>query len=51
MDHLTKMQHLVLVTGLSTKELVDGFINNIYKLHGALNTIISDYGTQFISDF
>jgi len=45
------MQHLILVTGLLTEELVNGFINNMYKLHGVLSTIISDYSTQFISDF
>jgi len=38
------MRHLVLVTGLLTEELVNGFVNNVYKLHGALSTIISDYG-------
>jgi glycerol-3-phosphate responsive antiterminator len=36
------MRHLVLVTGLLTEELVNGFINNVYKLHGALSTIISN---------
>ena len=42
-DCLTKMQYLILVTGLSTKELVNGFINNIYKLYNVLNTIIFNY--------
>jgi len=44
MDRLTKMQHLVLVIGLLIEELVNGFINNVYKLHGVLSTIISNYG-------
>ena len=42
-DHLTKMQHLILVTGLLTKELVNSFINNVYKLHSALSMIISNH--------
>jgi len=38
------MQHLVLVIGLLTKELVNSFINNIYKLYSVLSTIISNRG-------
>jgi len=50
-DRLTKIQHLILVIGLLIEELVNGFINNVYKLHGVLNIIISDYSIQFISNF
>jgi len=50
-DRLTKMRHLIPVTGLSTEELVEGFVNYIYKLHGAPSTIVSDRGSQFVSDF
>ena len=45
------MQHIIPVTGLSIEELVNSFVNNIYKLHSALSTIISNYGTQFVSNF
>jgi len=38
------MWHLILVTGLLTEELVNGFINNVYKLYGVLSTIISNRG-------
>jgi len=38
------MRYLILVTGLLIEELVNSFINNIYKLYGALSTIISNYG-------
>jgi hypothetical protein len=38
------MRHLILVIGLLIEELVNGFINNIYKLHGVLSTIISNRG-------
>jgi len=37
------MRHLILVIGLLIKELVNSFINNTYKLHGALSIIISNY--------
>ena len=45
------MRHLIPVTGLSTEELVEAFVNHIYKLHGAPSTIVSDRGSQFVSDF
>ena len=45
------MQYLVLVTELLIKELVNGFVNNVYKLYGALSMIISNYSTQFVSNF
>jgi len=45
------MWHLVLVTGLLTEELVNSFVNNIYKLYSAPSTIISNRGIQFVSDF
>jgi len=38
------MRHLILVIGLLIEELVNGFINNVYKLHGALSIIISNRG-------
>jgi RNase H-like domain found in reverse transcriptase/Reverse transcriptase (RNA-dependent DNA polymerase)/Integrase zinc binding domain len=48
---LTKMRHFIPVTGLSAEELADIFINRIYCLHGAPDNIISDRGTQFVSEF
>ena len=44
-DHLTKMQHIIPITGLSTEKLVNSFINNVYKLYSALSIIIFDYST------
>ena len=38
------MRYLVLVIGLLIEELVNGFINNIYKLYGTPSIIISDRG-------
>ena len=45
------MQHLISVTELSTEELIEGFVNHIYKLYNALSTIVSDCSSQFVSDF
>ena len=50
-DQLTKMRHFIPVTSLDTEELVDVFVHTVYKLHGAPDTIISDRGTAFVSDF
>jgi len=38
------MRYLILVTGLLIKELVNSFINNVYKLYGILSIIISNRG-------
>jgi len=45
------MRHFIPVTSLDTKELVKVFIHTIYKLHGALNTIVSNRGSLFVSNF
>jgi len=45
------MRHFILITSLDTKELVKAFIYTIYKLHSAPNTIVSDRGSLFISNF
>ena len=51
-DRLTKMAHFIpchkTVTGEETTRL---FVDNIYRLHGLPNDIISDRGTQFTSKF
>jgi hypothetical protein len=46
---LTKMRHLIPVVGLSAEELASVFVRRVYTLHGALDNIVSDRGTQFIS--
>jgi len=45
------MRHFIPITSLDTKELIKAFIYTIYKLHGALNTIVSNRGSLFVSDF
>ncbi|KAI1668825.1 reverse transcriptase [Pyrenophora tritici-repentis] len=45
------MRHLIPVTGLTTEELVDAFNSRVYCLHGTPDNIVSDRGTQFVSEF
>ena len=48
---LTKMRHFVPTTGLTAQELTAAFVNRVYSLHGCPDTIVSDRGTQFVSQF
>jgi hypothetical protein len=48
---LTKMRHLIPVSGLTAAELADAFVARVYCLHGCPDNIVSDRGTQFISQF
>jgi transposase InsO family protein len=48
---LTKMRHFIPVTGLSAEELVTAFVGRVYSLHGCPENIVSDRGTQFVSQF
>ena len=45
------MRYFIPVTSLDTKELVKAFIYTVYKLYGALNTIIFNRGFLFIFNF
>ena len=45
------MRHFIPVTSLDIEELIKAFIYIIYKLYGAPNTIISNRGSLFISNF
>ena len=51
-DRLTKMSHFIPLRCLPTADIAaDCFINNIFKLHGFPDSIISDRGSQFTSEF
>ena len=45
------MKHFISITSLNIEELIKAFIYTIYKLYGALSTIISNRGSLFISNF
>ena len=47
----TKMRHFLPVSSLSADDLAISFINRIYCLHGAPDTVLSDRGSQFVSQF
>lgn len=48
---LTKMRHFIPTVGLTAEELADSFLSRIYCLHGSPDNIISDRGSQFVSEF
>jgi transposase InsO family protein len=51
-DRLTKMRHFVpCSTTVDTKELANLFVMNIFCLHGLPDSIISNRGPQFVSQF
>ena len=45
------MKYFIPVTSLDIKELIKVFIYTVYKLYGALSTIISNRGSLFIFNF
>jgi len=45
------MRHFIPVTSLGADELASAFVSRIYCLHGTPDNVISDRGTQFISEF
>jgi len=51
-DRLTKMAHFIPLRCLPTASIAaDAFITNIFRLHGFPDSIISDRGSQFTSEF
>ena len=51
-DRLTKMAHFIPFRCLPTASIAaDAFISNIFKFHGFPDSIISDRGAQFTSEF
>jgi hypothetical protein len=51
-DRLTKVAHFVPVkTRYATEKLAELYVEHILRLHGALKSIVSDRGPQFVSKF
>ena len=49
---LTKMVHLIACKeAISTEQVADLFVENIYRLHGLPKAIVRDRGTHFTSKF
>jgi len=50
-DQLSKMTHFVATTkGTSAKELARLFQDNVWKLHGLLESVVSDRRPQFVAE-
>jgi len=48
-DRLSKMTHFVAITeGISAEKLMRLLNNNMWKLHGLLESIVLDRGLQFV---
>lgn len=51
-DRLSKMAHYMpTTTDVNSKEIVKLFFNNVFRLHGLPDSVVSDRGTQFTSKF
>ena len=50
-DRLSKDVSLAALLNLEVKMVVQSFIKNVFSLHGAPLVIVSDQGSQFISEF
>jgi hypothetical protein len=50
-NRLIKMQYMVPIDLINTVLVAEYFIRYIFKLHRLSNSIVSDYGSQFILDF
>jgi phage gp36-like protein len=50
-DCLIKMRHMIPIELINAILVAKCFVKYIFKLHGLPDLIISDYRSQFISDF
>ncbi len=51
-DRLSKMAHYIpTTTDVTSKGIARLFFDNIFRLHGIPDSVVSDRGTQFTSDF
>jgi len=51
-DQLSKIAHYIPTTiDVNSKGIARLFLDNIFKLHGLPDSIVSDRGTQFVSIF
>lgn len=48
-DRLTKMRHFIACSTMDAAEVANLFVSRIFCLHGAPDTIVSDRGTNFVS--
>ena len=52
MDRLSKAAHYIKTTAdINSKQMAWLFFDNIFRLHGIPDSVVSDWSTQFISKF
>jgi hypothetical protein len=50
-DRLIKIRHIIPMELINTISVAECFIKYVFKLHRLLNSIISNYGSQFVLNF
>jgi hypothetical protein len=50
-DRLMKMRYIIPMESIDVILVAEYFVKHVFKLYGLPDLIISDYGSQFISDF
>ena len=50
-NHFIKMRYIVPINLINTISVAKYFVRYVFKLHRLPNSIISNYGSQFILDF
>ena len=50
-NHLMKMRHMIPINSINAILVAKYFVRYIFKLHRLPNSIISNYGSQFVLDF
>jgi len=50
-NRLIKMRYMIPIDLINTILVAKCFIKHVFKLHGLPNSIISNYGSQFVLDF
>ena len=50
-DQFTKMKHMISLKLLNVIEIVEVFMQNVFKLHKLFNMIIFNHENQFVAIF
>jgi hypothetical protein len=50
-NRLIKMQYMVPIDSINAVLVAEYFVRYIFKLHRLPNSIVSNYGSQFVLDF
>jgi len=50
-NYLIKMQYIIPMDSINAILVAKCFIKHVFKLYGLPNTIVSNYKSQFVSDF